>query len=220
MNFIYIPNIITAMRIILVLPFLYCMFNNQYIAAFIFGVIAGLSDSIDGYLARKYDWITRLGTFSDPIADKLLLVSGFIALAALQQVSLGVMSLVLARDVFIIVGAGAYYFTHRQIELQPNFISKLNTVFQIMFVFLLVFELAFAAVSDWLISMMLLLVVITTILSFLTYVWVWSAKTEVSWQIGAWKCPKILGVAMLLSFTALVTIAITAIVYHYVALLQ
>ncbi|MEO1963374.1 MAG: CDP-alcohol phosphatidyltransferase family protein, partial [Cycloclasticus sp.] len=72
-----IPNAISMMRILLVAPIVYLLLNQSYTLALIFFVVAGISDALDGFLAKRYDWTSQLGSFLDPLADKLLLVSCF-----------------------------------------------------------------------------------------------------------------------------------------------
>lgn len=220
MKLIYVPNMITVLRIILVAPFLYYLLNYHYIAAFSLFFLAGISDGVDGYLARRFHWTTHFGTVADPIADKLLLVSSFFGLAILNNVAVEIMSLVVARDVFIIIGAGAYYYLQKRIDVQPSFVSKLNTFLQIAFVFLLLFELAFMHVPYKFTLLVLILMVATTLLSFIDYAWRWSIKIELRWHIGGWHMPKAFSVTALLIVVLSVTVGIAFLAYHYVYLLK
>jgi cardiolipin synthase len=130
----YIPNIICIARIILVAPIVWSLFNGRYGLALGLILIAGLSDALDGYLARRFDWRTRLGGLLDPAADKLLMFAVFVTLTWIGLVPIWFTAIVIGRDVVIIGGAIVYQLTVAPIHGEPTGASKLNTVFQILFI--------------------------------------------------------------------------------------
>src|SRR5512140_3058575 len=101
-HFLYAPNQITILRLVFVAPVIVSILYGAYTAAFVLVLIAGLSDGMDGLLARKLGQQTTLGTYLDPIADKLLLTSSFVALGFAGQLPLWLIILVLTRDIIII----------------------------------------------------------------------------------------------------------------------
>jgi cardiolipin synthase len=172
----HIPNIITIFRLLLIPPVVYLMVKDDFVAAFTLFFVAGVSDGIDGYLARHYGWRSRLGSILDPLADKLLIVSIFVTLGWLGLVPVWLVAAILARDVIIISGATAYHFLIGQTPMSPSLVSKLNTLVQIaLAVFILLAQTPFA-VAPALIEALIYIVLGTTILSGIDYVAVWSRK--------------------------------------------
>jgi cardiolipin synthase len=130
----YIPNMICVARIILVAPIVWSLLEERYALALGLILIAGLSDALDGYLARRFDWRTRLGGLLDPAADKFLMFSAFVTLAWIGLVPAWFSAVVVGRDVIIIGGTIVYQLTVAPIHGEPTGTSKLNTVLQILFV--------------------------------------------------------------------------------------
>jgi cardiolipin synthase len=130
----YIPNMICVARIILVVPIVWSLFERRYALALGLILIAGLSDALDGYLARRFDWRTRLGGLLDPAADKFLMFAAFVTLAWIGLVPVWFSAVVVGRDIIIISGTIIYHLTVAPIHGEPTDASKLNTVLQILFV--------------------------------------------------------------------------------------
>ncbi|MBN1237703.1 MAG: CDP-alcohol phosphatidyltransferase family protein [Gammaproteobacteria bacterium] len=176
MNLRWLPNAICIVRIALVAPLVAALLAEQYVLALALLVVAGGSDAVDGFLAKTFDWRTRLGGLLDPIADKLLLVSVFLTLTHLGKVPLGLAVIVVMRDVVIVVGALAYQLLIEPLRAEPSAISKLNTACQLAFVFFTMTHAAYAWPPE--ISLLLLgaAVVFTSITSGLNYVLRWSKQ--------------------------------------------
>ena len=136
-----IPNIITIVRIFLVLPTAVLLWQNLYPEALVVMSIAGASDALDGWLARRYNWLSSFGAAMDPVADKLLVAVVFIIFVVQGHIPLWVAVIVLGRDAVIMTGAGVYRFLFESIEFAPTFISKANTATQIVMLLLLLFWL-------------------------------------------------------------------------------
>jgi len=132
----YIPNLICVGRIILVAPIVWALLQRQYGLGLLLIVIAGLSDALDGFLARRFDWRTRLGGLLDPAADKLLMFSCFVTLTWMGWVPVWFTAIVIGRDIIIIAGTIVYQLLVEPIHGEPTRASKLNTVFQILFILL------------------------------------------------------------------------------------
>ena len=93
-----IPNLITSLRFILVVPISFYIYQGNDLLALILFIIAGLSDGLDGYLARKFNWQSAFGQFADPLADKCLIVATLLALAFSDKLPLWFVYIILSRD--------------------------------------------------------------------------------------------------------------------------
>lgn len=176
MNQQQIPNLITCLRILLVIPVIYGLLIKNNLLAFYTFILAGCSDGLDGFLARHYGWTSRFGSIADPLADKILLMSSFIVLTLLGYVPYWLLLVVIARDLWIMSGVVAYHFIVGQPDFTPSLISKLNTFLQILLVTLLLLRLSFASFSQAVIDTVMYLVVLTTLVSFIDYTWVWGRR--------------------------------------------
>lgn len=139
-----LPNLISCLRIALVAPLVALLLRGDFEAALWIAVAAGLSDALDGFLARHFGWRSRLGSLLDPLADKLLLVAAYLTLAQVGQVAWALALLVLARDAVIVLGALAYHGIVGEFEARPSLWSKATTLGQILFVLLVLASNAFA----------------------------------------------------------------------------
>lgn len=175
-----IPNVISVIRILLVAPIVYFLLNERYTLSLVLFVVAGLSDALDGFLAKRYEWSSQLGSFLDPLADKLLLVSCFFVCVFIGLVPTWLFALILVRDLIVAFGALIYHFMFEELHGDPPFSSKLNTAFQIVYLVMLIASQGLVGISpDWL-GFALYSVAATTAISGLEYIWVWSLK---AWDI-------------------------------------
>lgn len=128
-----LPNLLTLLRIGAIPLFLILLTDQRYTEALVVFVVAGVTDSLDGAIARLTNSHTTLGAYIDPLADKLLLVSSFIILAFLGFVPRWLAILVVSRDVIILVGFAVLYFiTGHSITVRPTLIGKVSTFFQLL----------------------------------------------------------------------------------------
>ena len=135
MNLSILPNLLTLFRMFAVIPIVYWLIIGSYQAAFLLAVFAGISDLLDGYLARRYGWMTHFGGILDPLTDKFLLVSTTLTLAWLGQLPWWLVSLIVLRDLVIVFG-GLYYH-HLIVKItssKPTTMSKWNTFLQILLI--------------------------------------------------------------------------------------
>jgi len=170
MSLATVPNVICVLRMALAAPIVWLLANGRYGATLVLFAIAGLSDILDGYLAKKFNWATELGKVLDPLADKLLLVSVFITLTWLGLVPLWLAAIAVARDVIIGVGAWVYKLRFGPLEGRPTMPSKLNTLVQLLFVIAVVGRAAYPAVPEWLVVGLGAMVLVTTVVSGVDYV--------------------------------------------------
>ena len=154
------------------------LFSGAYTTALVLIVVAGLSDGLDGFLARTFDWRTRLGSLLDPAADKLLVVSTFLRLAVLGLVPLALTIIVVLRDIVIVSGALAYQRIAGRLEGEPVLISKLNTVCQLTFIVFTIMNAEWAQPDTFWLTLLGAMVVYTSITSGLTYVLIWTRRAQ------------------------------------------
>ena len=173
----YLPNLFTMARFFLIVPFLVFFCQKNYTYALYMIVLAGFTDALDGWCARQFDWQSALGSVLDPIADKLLIVTSFIALAWINQMPVWLIELVLFRDMSILMGVFAWYYVMRRgLEFKPSWLSKINTVIELLLVSYCLFELAFFHVSTPLKLCLIGVVALTTTVSYIEYMWMWAKK--------------------------------------------
>ena len=179
MQFNWIPNAICIARVILVAPIVVFLSQQEYLTAVILIAVAGISDATDGFLARQFQWRTRLGSMLDPAADKLLAISVFFTLAYLGLIPLSLAVLVVLRDAVIVGGAAAYQWLVAPLEGEPRLISRINTTCQFIFVGVTLTAAAFGWPPDIVVVIAGAAVVYTTITSGLDYALNWSKR---AWQ--------------------------------------
>ncbi len=172
-----IPNIISILRAILVLPIGILLYKEIWTTAFALIFIAGISDGIDGYLARKYQWQSRLGSILDPLADKLLIVIIFIIFAHKGIIPNWLTSLIIVRDIIILSGAVSYQWLTRDLVVSPLLSSKINTALQIVFVLGLMLHLTFMPLPEIVLSYAQLTIAAIAIISGYHYISCWSKYT-------------------------------------------
>ena len=136
----FIPNCITAARFAAVPLLVLWLIDGQYYNALSLFFLMGLSDALDGYLAKSFDWKTTLGAYMDPAADKVMLICAYVSLGALQLLPHWLVFIVILRDVAILAGVLSYSFATRGLEMQPTLISKFNTFMQIVLVFAVIYS--------------------------------------------------------------------------------
>ena len=175
----HIPNIISVIRIILVIPVVVCLLQGNYHWALLLFLIAGLSDGLDGYLARRFGWSSHLGGILDPMGDKLLMVFSYLVLGWLQYLPLWLVVAVILRDVIIVSGGLLYRILIGKVVAEPLLISKINTVLQILLVLLVLISLAIWQVPAQIIEILTYVVFITTVMSGVSYVVLWGQR---AWQ--------------------------------------
>lgn len=172
---IKLPNLLTLSRIILTPVIVYAILRQQAAMALILMLIAGISDGLDGYLAKHFHQQTTLGAYLDPIADKLLLVSCIVTLFLVEKTPLFLFLAVVFRDVIILIGALAYEMVTHQLQMRPTRLSKATTAAQIAYVALVLLDMAHPLPATVLMAMVWLTFAITCA-SGLHYMWLWSLK--------------------------------------------
>jgi len=137
-----IPNILTVIRILLTPLFVIFLIKNLYSCALLTFTVAGISDGLDGLLARYFNQRTVLGAYLDPIADKLLLTSAFVSLAILKVIPGWLTVIVISRDILITIGIVIFSIVNIDFVVKPSIASKCTTVSQLATVFLTLLSLS------------------------------------------------------------------------------
>lgn len=174
----HLPNLISIARILMVAPIIWALLTGRFVAAFWLFVVAGASDGLDGFLAKRFGWRSRLGGILDALADKVLLVSAFVCLWWLGLFPWWLVAAILARDIVIVLGAVVYNYRVETVEPQPSLISKLNTVLQIALAAAGMIRLSFGGIPPWLLDGLIWAVVVTVLLSGIGYVRVWGRRAR------------------------------------------
>jgi cardiolipin synthase (CMP-forming) len=178
MSYSMLPNALSIIRIILTVPVVIALLKEQYLLTLLLFLVAGITDALDGWIAKQFYLQSRLGSILDPVADKILLTCTFITLFWVGVLPLWLLMIIFVRDVIIIAGALGYFLGEESADsdlLEPSLISKVNTVLQITLVlYLLLIELHIGI--DGLKEMVFIIVATSTALSGADYGLLWVKK--------------------------------------------
>lgn len=173
-----LPNIITVARLFMAPVFVWLLWQQRYGLALAVFLAAGLSDAVDGYLARHFNQVTRFGATLDPVADKLIILAALIVLTLLERMPLWLALAMAARDLVIVSGAIAYRLRAGSLEMAPTYLGKLHTFLAFVVICLVMGDgagvLEASGWLHWLFDALLL----TTLVSGAQYVWVWGNKAR------------------------------------------
>ena len=168
-----IPNIITLGRILLVPVIIWAIASNQMEIAFAIFVIAGVSDAVDGFLAKRFNMASELGALLDPLADKALLVSIFLTLGILGAVPIWLVILVVSRDIMIVGAVIVSWLFNKPVPMKPLLVSKLNTGAQVGFAALVLAALGFGFDSSPYDTLLMVAIAVLTLVSVSFYLVEW-----------------------------------------------
>jgi cardiolipin synthase len=164
-----IPNSLSLLRVFLVAPFLIAVLYHHYALALTLFVAAGISDFLDGYLARRLNQKSLLGSYLDPLGDKLLCAVAYIALASQGLLPAWLAVLVVAKDLYTILGAGIIYSAGRSLVADPSLWGKSSTLLQIVTIGLVL--VATLVPLDSLLSLLFGITGLITVIACVHYVW-------------------------------------------------
>ena len=175
--FIFIPNLLSIIRIGLVYPILNNIYLSNFELSIIFFIIAAITDALDGFLARKMNWQTYLGTLLDPVADKLLLSGTIFILWLNQLIPFYIFVIFISRDVAILLGAAIQMTLNESDTPLPNLLGKLTTSLQIIYIATIflkeIFDIKFSLyVLD-------IFIIFITLLSLVVYAYNWYKDIKV-----------------------------------------
>ena len=168
-----LANLITVFRLLLVPAIIYLIGTEAFMAAFLVFLIAGISDGVDGLIAKRFDQATELGAYLDPLADKALLVSIFVSLGLLLELPFWLVILVVSRDCFIVAAVVLSWMLAKPVRMSPLFISKANTTGQIVLVAVVLGDLAFGLELYLLRDILIWAVALLTVASAANYLYDW-----------------------------------------------
>ena len=168
-----IPNLITLARILLVPIVVWAITAGEMRIAFILFLAAGISDAVDGFLAKRFGMATEVGAYLDPLADKAMLVSIYVALGIAQAIPRWLVILVVSRDIMIVGAVILSWLVDKPVKLKPLLVSKLNTVAQIALACVVMAALGFRFNADLVTVLLTALVTALTLLSIASYVREW-----------------------------------------------
>jgi cardiolipin synthase len=168
-----LPNFISISRLLLVPVVVYMIVTGSFFVAFWLFVLAGISDAVDGFIAKKFHSETELGAYLDPLADKALLVSIYVSLGVLAEMPVWLVFLVVSRDVFIICAVLLSWMLSRPVAMAPLMISKANTTSQIVLAAVILGDLGFALSMEKVRTALVFVVAGLTVLSALAYLVDW-----------------------------------------------
>src|ERR1700691_6211840 len=173
-----IPNVITSIRILLVLPIAMALARHQLAMTITLFGVAALSDAADGFLAKRFGWQSELGAVLDPAADKLLLATVFITLAYLKLVPWWLMAAAVARDAIIVAGALLYKCLIGPLNIRPSIVSKFNTLCQAAFIMAVVGREEFSVPPAWVVTALGAMVFATVMVSGIDYVLIYGRRAR------------------------------------------
>jgi cardiolipin synthase len=168
-----LPNLITIGRILLVPVIVWAITSGQMLFAFLLFLAAGVSDGVDGFLAKRFGMQSELGSYLDPLADKALIVSIYIALGIVQALPRWFVILVVSRDIMIVAAVMLSWVVAKPVAMKPLAVSKANTAAQIILATAVLAALGLAFHADWLIWLGIAVVTALTLLSIAAYVREW-----------------------------------------------
>ncbi len=166
-----LANLLTIFRIFLIPVFIICLGYNKPLCALMVFAVAGITDALDGFVARKLNQITKLGKILDPIADKALLISSFIFIYNSNlsiKFPFWFVVLVISRDIYILSGAALIYYLKGSLEVKPSIFGKLTTFFQIITI-ITVLLINIINLPEVLLTIFIYITTFFTVLSTLTY---------------------------------------------------
>ncbi|MEE4637419.1 MAG: CDP-alcohol phosphatidyltransferase family protein [Wenzhouxiangella sp.] len=176
MNLTWLPNALTVGRILAVPPLVFLLLTGSFPAALAVAVFAGLSDLLDGWLARRFDWQSRFGSLADPAADKLLMTASYLTLAWLNYLPWALVALVIFRDLVIVLGGWVYHRFFEPLKAEPTQLSRFNTFCQVFLMWYVLIYLAGFPLSpngqvglEWMVAVL-------AVATLAQYVWLWSLK--------------------------------------------
>ncbi len=165
------PNLVTFGRLCAVPLSFWLVLEHRLDLAFYLFVLAGLSDAVDGWLARRYGG-NSIGALLDPVADKALLVTMYVTLAVVRELPDWLAILVVFRDLLIVGGVIVLGVLGQPVVIRPLYVSKLNTALQIVLIAATLFLVGFGLMAPLLLTVMIWVVAVSTLISGAAYVWV------------------------------------------------
>lgn len=176
----HLPNALTFLRLLLVPPLAVLLLRGEYATALWVAAVAGFTDALDGALARLFGWQSWLGGVLDPLADKLLLVTGYACLWWQDVIPDWLAALVALRDIVIVVGAAAWHRRIARLQPQPSLLGKLTTFMQLVFLLACLIHVGSRVEFGGVLSVLAVLTGLLTVSSGIDYVWRYGRRARAS----------------------------------------
>lgn len=176
-----LPNAITVARMLMVWPLVGLLREGAWAPALWLALVAGASDGVDGWLAKRFGWQSRIGGLLDPVADKLLLDACYLGLWGAGHAPTWLVLLVVGRDVVILVGAAAWHWLVQPLDARPSLLSKATTLAQVLLVLGWLAQLAWWPAGAGYVQALAGAVAVLTVASGVDYVLRWSVR---AWRFG------------------------------------
>lgn len=170
-----IPNLITLGRVIMIPIIFWLLVSGQTRGAFLVFVLAGITDAVDGWMAKRWNMKTELGAYLDPMADKLLIVSIYVALGVAGELPSWLVIAVVFRDILIVLGVVLCWIIDQPVQIQPHAVSKANTASQLLLAALVLADEGFNLDLEGLRTALIWVTAILTATSLAVYVRAWVA---------------------------------------------
>ena len=174
MNF---ANIITVVRLLITPIIVWLIFSSYYGLGLIFFVFSGLSDALDGFIAKQYNQRTILGSYLDPVADKVLIVSSILALGYMGAIPPWLIILIVSRDLAILGAVIISWLVERSLKIEPIISSKINTFLQIFYTGLILLSLTYQEqiiyLDNFILPTFSILIALSTLSSWFSYLILW-----------------------------------------------
>lgn len=176
MSLSFLPNLLCVLRLLLVYPVAHGVLTGDYPQVLALFALAAFTDGLDGFLAKTFRWTSDVGRYLDPLADKVLLVTIFVCLSWVGHAPWWLTLTVLARDLVIAFGAVTYRVLFGRMHGRPSLRSKFNTLCQVLYALSVVANVAYGLPPDWSITALGALAFVSTVVSGLEYVLVYSRR--------------------------------------------
>ena len=174
MNF---ANIITVVRLLFTPIIIWLIFSSYYYLGLIFFVLSGLSDALDGFIAKQFNQKTILGSYLDPVADKTLIVSSILALGYMGAIPSWLIILIVSRDLAILGAVIISWLVERSLKIEPIISSKINTFLQIFYIGLILLSLSskeeIIYLNIFILPTFSILIALSTLTSWFSYLILW-----------------------------------------------
>ncbi len=166
----HLPNLICLLRMVLVWPILVSIAHADYALTLVLFFVAAMSDGLDGYLAKRFHWISELGSLLDPLADKLLLIGVFLVSTWYGLIPRWLTTIAVARDVLIMLGALTIHLGWGPLRGRPKVSSKINTLLQLLYVLAIVAHAGYGLPPAGVLDLLAWLTLVTVLISGFSYV--------------------------------------------------
>jgi cardiolipin synthase len=174
-----VPNLLTLLRIAACPVLILVLNSGNYQVALLLFLASGITDGLDGFIAKRFNCVSKLGAILDPIADKLLISSAYVMLALLGDIPFYLLVVVIFRDLVIVVGYLVLLLVMKEdVPMRPIYSSKFNTFLQIILVVFVLFEKSQWLVIPYAVDILIIGVIVTSVLSGSLYVWHWGIKRD------------------------------------------